>query len=78
MRLFGGESKLLSKIVDCELLEGLCILKCRLELEGRVVGVGIGCDSGAVGSDWKRDLRSINWRGGRGALGLVGLGGVDS
>lgn len=71
----------MSKIVVGALLF-VVVLKARLERElaGGLVGVGIGCDRGDLGSVWNRDLRCIDWRGGRGGAPrlLVGLGGVGS
>lgn len=46
-------------------------------MAGVLVGGGIVCGRGDLGSVWKRDLRCIDWRGGRGGP-HVGLGGVDS
>lgn len=63
----------------CKIVLVLVFLKVRLEkvVAGGLVGGGIGCEGG---SDWKRDLRWIDWRGGRGGPPrlVVGLGGVDS
>lgn len=80
VKCFGGESNGLSKIVVGALFVVFAVsLKVRLETERGLVGVGIGCDSGALGSFWNRDLRCTDWRGGRGGpTRLLGLGGVRS